>query len=63
MRGCAVSSVLETNIQDQMDSLKRLMTEESMKLGLVQVTEGKMGLSMALSRHTDSVRGWPGRSV
>ena len=58
VRGCAVSSVLERNIQDQMDSLWRLM-----KLGLVQVREGKLGLSMALIRHTDSVMGWPGGSM
>ena len=57
--------MLERNIQDQMDSLQRLMTKESMKLGLVQVQvrEGKMGLSMALIRHTDSVMGWPGGSM
>ena len=55
--------MLERNIQDQMDSLQRLMTKESMKLGLVQVREGKMGLSMALIRHTDSVMGWPGGSM
>ena len=41
VRRCAVSSVFERNKQDQMDSLKRLLTEESMKLRVVQVRSGR----------------------
>ena len=36
------------------------MTEEPVKLALVQVKEGKMGLNMAVSRDTDNLQGWPG---